>query len=121
VAVAYDGRTPVFRARYSSGRPSWETSSGRFPVIRRVEKETMDSATLLGMDADRANYRVEDIKWTQYFTDDGQAIHHNYWRDPALFGIPSSHGCLGMLESDAKWFWDWTTIGTPLVNHNEAG
>jgi hypothetical protein len=37
---------------------------------------------------------------TQYFTNDGQAIHENFWRDPALFGIPSSHGCLG-IYSDA--------------------
>jgi hypothetical protein len=120
VAVAYQDRTVMYRARFSSGRPSWETSTGVFPILRRVEKETMDSASLLGLDASRANYRVEDIKWTQYFTNDGQAIHHNYWRDPALFGIPSSHGCLGMVEPDAKWLWDWATVGTPLVIHYEA-
>ena len=120
VVVAYDGRTPVFQSRFSSGRPAWETSTGVLRVLWRVAKETMDSATLVGMDAARANYRVEDIKWAQYFTNDGQAIHHNYWRDPDLFGIPSSHGCLGMLEADAKRIWDWAPVGTPLVIHYEA-
>lgn len=117
VAVAYEGETAVYLARFSSGRPGWETSTGVFRIFRRVAREVMDSSTLLGRDAARASYRVEDIKWTQYFTADGQAIHHNYWRDPALFGIPSSHGCLGMLEPDARWFWDWAEIGTPLVVH----
>ena len=120
VAIAYEGRTPVYQARFCSGRPSWETTTGTLRVLWRVEKETMDSSTLMGLDAARASYRVEDIKWTQYFTNDGQAIHHNYWRDPALFGIPSSHGCLGMLETHAHWLWEWATVGTPLVIHHEA-
>lgn len=117
VAVAYEGTEARYLARFSSGRPGWETSTGTFPITRRVATEVMDSATLLGRDAARANYRVEGIKWTQYFTADGQAIHHNYWRDPALFGMPSSHGCLGMLEPDARFFWDFATIGTRLVIH----
>lgn len=118
VAVAYEDRTPVYLARFSSGRPGWETSTGVFRILRRVASEIMDSTTLLGRDAARANYRLDGIKWTQYFTADGQAIHYNYWRDPALFGIPSSHGCLGMLERDARWFWDWAETGTPLVIHS---
>lgn len=117
VAVAYEGVAPMFLARFSSGRPGWETSTGVFPIARRVANETMDSSSLLGIDAGRASYRLQDIKWTQYFTSDGQAIHHNYWRDPALIGVPSSHGCLGMLESDARWLWEWASIGTLLVIH----
>ena len=117
LATAWEGRDAVYLARFSSGRPGWETSTGVFRIQRRVANEVMDSSTLLGRDAARASYRVEGIRWTQYFTADGQAIHHNYWRDPALFGIPSSHGCLGMLEPDARWFWDWADVGTPLVVH----
>ena len=64
VAIAYEGRTPVYQARFCSGRPSWETTTGTLRVLWRVEKETMDSSTLMGLDAARASYRVEDIKWT---------------------------------------------------------
>jgi lipoprotein-anchoring transpeptidase ErfK/SrfK len=77
----------------------------------------MDSSTLLGMDAARASYRVEHVRWTQYFTRGGAALHENYWRDPALFGIPSSHGCLGLQAADAEWFWNWAVVGTPVVVH----
>ena len=65
-----------------------------------------------------ASYRIENIRWTQYFTRDGQAIHENFWRDPALFGIPSSHGCLGMRADDAFWFWQWADQGIPISVHD---
>jgi lipoprotein-anchoring transpeptidase ErfK/SrfK len=86
-------------------------------VLWRKESETMDSTTLVGQDAARASYKIENIRWTQYFTNDGQAIHENFWRDPALFGIPSSHGCLGMSSQDALWFWLWAGVGTPMSIH----
>lgn len=115
--TAYEGDRAVYMALTSSGRPGWETHEGIHQILWRKENETMDSSTLLGQDAARASYRIENIRWTQYFTSDGQAIHENFWRDPALFGIPSSHGCLGMVAQDALWFWLWADVGTPLSVH----
>lgn len=115
--AAYEDDRPVYLTTTSSGRPGWETKEGIHKVLWRKEKETMDSTTLLGRDAARAQYRIEDIRWTQYFTSDGQALHENFWRDPDLFGIPSSHGCLGLLTQDALWFWLWTEHGTPISVH----
>lgn len=115
--TAYEGKQPVYMAYTSSGRPGWETSEGIHEILWRKESETMDSTTLLGRDAARASYKIENIRWTQYFTGDGQALHENFWRDPALFGIPSSHGCLGLVGQDALWFWLWAGVGTPLSVH----
>jgi hypothetical protein len=117
VVVAYEGQTVVHMARTSTGRPGWETSTGVFSIQRRVEKETMDSSTLLGLDAARADYKVENVRWTQYFTADGMALHENYWKPPDTFGIPSSHGCAGLVAADAKFFWDWASVGTPVYAH----
>ena len=117
VVVAYEGQTIARVARTSTGRPGWETSTGVFSIQRRVEKETMESSTLLGLDAARADYKVENVRWTQYFTDDGMALHENYWKPRDEFGIPSSHGCAGLLAEDAKFFWDWATVGTPVYAH----
>jgi hypothetical protein len=117
VMTAYEGQSSMYSAPVSSGRPGWETTMGTHRIMWRKEVETMESNHLLSVDAARANYRVENVKYTQYFTNDGQAIHENYWRDPALFGIPSSHGCLGLLPADARWFWDWGQTGTPVVVH----
>ena len=118
-ATAYEGAGPVRSVRISTGRPGWETPRGLFTVQRRVENETMDGTTLLGQGprGEGASYKVEHVRWTQYFTPDGSAIHENYWRNPATFGMPGSHGCIGMASADAAWFWDFAQIGTPLVIH----
>jgi hypothetical protein len=119
VATAYDGRTIVRTALISTGRPGWDTPTGTFPVLRRLEKDTMDGATLLGQgpNGKGARYKVENVRYVQYFTGDGAAIHENYWRRPATFGMPGSHGCIGMAPADAAWFWDFAAVGTPLLIH----
>ena len=115
VATAYEGRTPIKSVLISSGRPGWTTPKGTFRVQRRVAKETMDARTLgAGV---LATYLVENVRFTQYFHPDGSAIHENYWRRPALFGMPGSHGCVGMLPADAAWFWEFATLGTPVFVH----
>ena len=118
MVVAYEGDKSVYLAPVTSGRPGWETPTGTFRIQRRVENETMLGSTLLRLDTlEIPDYHLENVKWTQYFTSGGAAIHTNYWRPAQLFGIPSSHGCLGMLEQHAKFFWNWATVGTPLLVH----
>jgi lipoprotein-anchoring transpeptidase ErfK/SrfK len=117
VVVAYEGAKVIRAARTSTGEPGWETTSGVYSILRRVANETMDSHSLVGLDAQRASYRVENVLWTQYFSNDGKALHDNYWKARDEFGIPSSHGCAGLVEEDAKFFWDWADIGTPVYVH----
>jgi lipoprotein-anchoring transpeptidase ErfK/SrfK len=117
VVVAYDGPTPVRLARTSTGRPGWETAPGQYAIQRRVEKETMESTSLIGLDAQRADYKVENVRWTQYFTADGKALHENYWKPRDEFGIPSSHGCVGLVAEDALFLWEWATLGVLIFAH----
>jgi lipoprotein-anchoring transpeptidase ErfK/SrfK len=114
IATAYDGQTPVRSVLISPGRPGWDTPIGTFQIQRRVASETMDGRTL---GDPRVTYRVEHVRWTQYFTSDGSALHENYWRSADQFGMPGSHGCIGMRSQDAAWFWTWAGVGTPLVIH----
>ena len=117
VAVAYEAQTVVRLARTSTGRPGWETTPGSYVIQRRVENETMDSNSLIGLDAQRASYKVENVRWTQYFSADGKALHENYWKPRDEFGIPSSHGCVGLVAEDALFFWQWAGIGVPVYAH----
>jgi lipoprotein-anchoring transpeptidase ErfK/SrfK len=117
VVVAYEGQNAVRLARTSTGRPGWETGAGTFSIQRRVANETMDSSSLIGLDAQRASYKVENVRWTQYFTSDGKALHENYWKRRDEFGIPSSHGCAGLVAEDAQFFWNWADIGVPVIAH----
>jgi len=117
VVLAYEAQTPVRLARTSTGRPGWETAPGFYTIQRRVEKETMDSSSLIGLDAQRADYKVENVRWTQYFSADGKALHENYWKPRDEFGIPSSHGCAGLVAEDARFFWNWADLGIPVIAH----
>jgi hypothetical protein len=119
-AVAYQDSTPVYLASVSTGSPGWETPLGTHLIQRRVADETMAGATLshLGLDswqAARVSYNIDHVLDTQYFDDLGDALHANYWLPSSQFGIPHSHGCVGMRLADAQWFWNWADYGVPVV------
>ena len=61
-------------------------------------------------------YDLDHVLWTQYFTYAGHALHDNYWRPLSVFGHEAtSHGCVGMVEVDALFLWNWVGAGS-LVN-----
>jgi hypothetical protein len=105
--VAYEGDQPVHFAVASTGSPGWETTTGTHPILRRVADERMRGSTLnLSPDRQpRATYDMPHVRYTQYFSDVGEALHQNYWLADGQFGIPHSHGCVGLRTADAAWFW----------------
>jgi len=108
-ATAMIGDTPLYTAQATTGKPGWETPRGSFRILYRVENETMTSAAI----GAEEYYVLDDVLWTQYFTDRGHALHLNYWREDYYFGrIPSSHGCVGLRYADAEFFWNFATYGT---------
>jgi hypothetical protein len=109
--VAYEGRTPVRTVVATTGMPGWETPTGWFAISRRVANETMESGAI----GAEQFFKLEDVLFTQYFTDRGHALHYAWWRTPETIGRPGSHGCLNMLLDDSRFFWDWATIGTPVI------
>lgn len=116
VMTAYEGSTPTYWALVSTGMPGWQTPAGIFPIQKRVENETMDSSTLAVTSPD--SYRLTNVLYTQYFTKWGHAIHDNYWKWDSPFGVPTSHGCIGLPEQAARFFWDFATTGTPVFIHD---
>ncbi|MGH2460830.1 MAG: L,D-transpeptidase family protein [Chloroflexota bacterium] len=116
IITAYDGSTPAFWAVMSSGAPGWETETGVHQVLRRVPNETMTSASLPA--AVEVPYDLTNVLYTQYFTSYGEAIHDNYWKGAdSPYGVPTSHGCIGLPEPQAKQFWDWAQVGTTVNIH----
>ncbi len=41
------------------------------------------------------------------------AFHGTSWH--TNFGVPMSHGCVNLSVEDAKWFYNWSTVGMPVV------
>jgi len=113
MVTAYEGNRIVYSALAIKGTTANSTPKGTFAIERRVEDETMDSSTL-GIPRDAPNgYYLKNVLYTQYFTPDGASLHYNYWL--GTFGYAGSHGCLGLNYDDARWFWNWANIGTPVV------
>ena len=109
---AMQGDEQVFRDLVTAGVQR-RTKPGFCRIMHRVYNETMDSRTV--PDATRS-YLLKDVLYTQYFHDDGSAIHYNWWA--STWGAPGSQGCLGMRLDGAKFMWEWATFGTPLVIHD---
>lgn len=112
--VAYENRNPVRTIVVTTGMPGWETPTGFYAINNRVENETMESGAI-GADY---FFKLENVLYTQYFTDRGHALHYAWWRTPETIGRPGSHGCINMLLDDSKFLWDWAGIGTPVYIRN---
>lgn len=108
--VAYEGRTPVRVAVVTTGMPGWETPPGWWSVNARVENETMTSGAI----GAEYYYKLENVLYTQYFTNRGHALHYAWWRTPETIGRPGSHGCINMLMDDSLFFWNWAGFGTTV-------
>lgn len=114
-AYAFVGGEAVYEALVSTGAPGFETALGEFRIFSRIETETMDSETIGIPRDDPDGFYLEDVHFSQYFYS-GMALHANYWRPTSYFGnVASSHGCVGMLYEDAKFFWDFARYGTRVV------
>lgn len=115
-AVAYDGATPVYAAIITAGKDD-QTPLGVYSIKYRVRIGDMDAATL-GVAKDDPDYYFQpDVEYAQYFKAGGFAIHGNYWVPPSQFGGFSSHGCVGLLNADAAWFWDFLSKGSTVSIH----
>ncbi len=118
IARAMVGHSAVYTADVTIGRAASRTPVGRFSVVRRVANETMDSSTIGIPRNSPEGYYYTGVLYTQYFLPTGQALHYNYWVPDEAFGNwASSRGCIGLRLADAKYLWDFATVGTPVVVH----
>ena len=108
---AYQGSNLVNSFLMSSGARATPTPTGNFSVSRKVRVKTMTSG---GNPNSPDYYSVPNIEWVAYFKSGGYAMHGVYWHNK--FGKENtSHGCMGMSNSNAQWVYDFIDIGTPVV------
>lgn len=105
------GKKRVYTAVISSGKRGWEMPTGTFHIMYRVENETMTSESI----GAEEYYVLKNVLYTQYFTDEGHALHYSWWKTPESFGTPSSHGCLSETFKDAEYFWQFAGVGTRVT------
>ncbi|MFL5732643.1 MAG: LysM peptidoglycan-binding domain-containing protein [Chloroflexia bacterium] len=106
--TAYEGQTPVFSARASTGVPRHPTVEGTYRIYAKYRSTKMEG----GQGAEY--YNIPDVPYTMYFYS-GYALHGAYWHNN--FGRPMSHGCVNLPVDASKWMFDWAPIGTMVVTH----
>ena len=97
--IAYEGDTPVYTARVSSGTWNHPTVVGTYRIYAKYPRTKME-----GGQGTPEYYYIPDVPYTMYFYG-GYALHGAYWHNN--FGNPMSHGCINMTNADAKWLFDW--------------
>lgn len=107
--IAWQGDVRVIESYVSTGKPGFETPTGTFSILSKLESQ--DMAGVIGGEY----YDVPGVPWVMYFTGGGHAIHGTYWH--SNFGTPMSHGCVNLPIDVAYWLYMWAPIGTPVVIH----
>ncbi|MEO8287497.1 MAG: LysM peptidoglycan-binding domain-containing protein [Chloroflexota bacterium] len=107
--VAYEGQTPVYSSRVSSGTSLHPTVIGTYRVYAKYVTTRMQGGTK-GVDY----YNIPNVPYTLYFYS-GYALHGAFWHNN--FGEPMSHGCVNLPVDVAKWVYEWAPVGTMVVTH----
>lgn len=112
--TAYVGDTPVWGPRSMvDGKEGNETPTGSYEIYLRHDQQDMTNAAYYP-EGHPKYYLTEDVPWVQYFHH-GYGFHGAPWR--SSFGYSGSHGCINLPVSDAKWLYDWASMGTRVEVH----
>ncbi len=98
---AYENGVLRKRALISSGKMVTPTVLGDYKIYLKFRSQTMSGP----------GYSLDNVEWPMYFYK-GYAIHGTWWH--TMFGTPMSHGCVNLTNEDARWFWEFAPIGTPV-------
>lgn len=109
MTVTQDGKV-VRTMAVSLGRPSKPSVSGTMVVMDKLASTVFDTTDTDGA----AGYRTQ-IQYAQRLTWSGQYIHSAPWSVSQQGHTNVSHGCVNVSPSNAKWLFDKTLIGDPVV------
>ncbi|MEV0453849.1 L,D-transpeptidase [Catellatospora methionotrophica] len=110
MTVVKDGQK-VRTIPVSLGRPSMPSSSGTTVVIERLAKTVFDTMD----DPNPANRYRTNIQYAQRLTWGGEFIHAAPWSVQDQGRRNVSHGCVNMSAANAKWLFEQTLIGDPVI------
>ncbi len=102
IVRAYEDGRLVRTVSVSTGLPGTPTVQGEYSIYYKTESQTMSGP----------GYYLPAVPYVMYFYK-GYGLHGTYWHDN--FGHPMSHGCVNLPTPDAKWFYEWAEIGTPVL------
>jgi len=103
--------------KVSLGMPKRPSSSGTMVVMQKLAHTRFDTRKAAAK-MDRYNAKID---YAQQLTIDGQYLHSAAWSVNQQGYTNVSHGCTNLAPVDAKWLFDLTNVGDPvIVRHTEV-
>jgi lipoprotein-anchoring transpeptidase ErfK/SrfK len=110
MTVLENGKT-VKTMPVSLGKASTPSDSGTMVVMDKLAQTVFDTTAELGP---VNGYRTE-IQYAQRLTWSGQYIHSAPWSVGSQGRTNVSHGCVNVSPSNARWLFDKSLVGDPVV------
>ncbi len=101
-AYAYKGKKLLRSFVVSTGTWQHPTVTGQYRIYVKYEAADMAGP----------GYYLPAVPYVMYFYR-GYGLHGTYWHNN--FGTPMSHGCVNFTIEDARWLFNFASVGT-LVN-----
>jgi lipoprotein-anchoring transpeptidase ErfK/SrfK len=94
----------------TTGKPGWETRNGTEVMMDRVGSKHWTNEQIDAPD----DYSLHS-KYAIRITDSGEFVHDAPWATGTIGDANTSHGCIGLKPADAKWVWEHSLLGDPVV------
>lgn len=101
----------------TTGKAGWETRSGTKVLLTKERSRVMDAATGGISESNPEYYRVT-APYAMRLTYSGEFVHGAPWSVSSQGNANVSHGCVGMSESNAAWWWNENEIGDVVIVKN---
>ncbi|MCW2855172.1 MAG: hypothetical protein JWR52_787 [Marmoricola sp.] len=112
--VTRDGRV-LRRMPSDAGSPQWASWDGTMAVVQKLPTVLMNSCTVeISCDPHSPNYYNISLPWDVRLTWSGTFVHYSSG-DPQPGHSYGSHGCVHLSYANAKWFYNLSKPGDPVV------
>lgn len=101
----------------TTGKEGWETRTGTKVILTKERSRVMDAATG-GISPDSPNYYRVTAPYAMRLTYSGEFIHAAPWSVASHGNANVSHGCVGLSEENAAWWWNENNIGDVVIVKN---
>lgn len=101
------------------GNPEWPSVVGQLPIMEKAEKYYFNPGSLDLKEGDDHYYEPFWASWTSRLTSGGVFVHQalpTAWSSVGVANV--SHGCIGMLPEDVKFFYDTFGVGDIVETAN---
>lgn len=106
-----DGKGKTIKAfPVSTGKPGWETRNGTKVLMEKIRDKKWTNEAI---DAPE-HYRLQS-SYAMRMTNSGEFIHDAPWNTGNIGNANTSHGCVGMTVENARWVYNHSITGDPIV------